>query len=486
MEKEKAQYLSGIVLSGGGNLLGMAASLLTIMIAARALSQEELGAYFLVMVVVQFAALLGDIGLRNTAIKSLSLLTVESADFIQTARYLLTVTLTTAAIAGLAVWFAIPFLVSLWSYQDFQQHVAFVIPIAFLTTGLQIGMSLLVGAKQFVRLSALSAGIEILRAILSTGGILIGLGISSLLWGMIISRIVGIGVIWGGMPALFAPAFRHSRSTELLKFGGWLYGGSLMSVIMVRASDLILTTYVGTAALAVYSAAMQIPAILQRIFESIRPAVLGYVSAQQSADGAQQVATVRIATAILSVCAIILILLSEPLMTVLYSEKYKSGVSTMQALSVWIAFAIVNYLFSTILIGNGESRKAFLLTIPQLFMIVICTGLLVPRYEGFGAAMALIATGFLGNLVGAWMLAGNDRHTRHTLLMVTIRAAAPLLLLLIAAFYTQDSFLLLAGFAAIATGLLIATKTIRSSDIRAVRPVISGMIGRMRANRTAA
>ncbi len=486
MEKEKAQYLSGIVLSGGGNLLGMAASLLTIMIAARLLSQEELGAYFLIMVVVQFVALLGDIGLRNTAIKSLSLLPVESAEFIQMSRYLLTMTLTTSAIACLVVGLAIPLLVSLWPYQDFQQHAAFVLPIAFLTTGLQIVMSLLVGAKQFVRLSALSAGIEILRATLSTGGILTGLGLSSLLWGMIISRIVGIGVIWGRMPTLFAPTFRHSRSTELLKFGGWLYGGSLISVIMVRASDLMLTTYMGTAALAVYTAAMQIPAILQRIFESIRPAVLGYVSAQPSADGAQQVEIVRITTAMLSVCAIVLILLSEPLITVLYSEKYASGVSTMQALSVWIAFAIINYLYSTILIGNGESRKAFLLTIPQLFMIVICTGLLVPRYEGLGAAMALIATGFLGNLVGAWMLGGDDQHTRYTLLMVTIRAAVPLLLLLISVFYTQDSFLLLTSCCAIATALLLATNTIRFSDLRAIGPVISRMIGQIRANRAAA
>src|ERR1043165_127080 len=105
MEKSKTQYLYGIALSGGGNLVGMAASLATIMVAARPLSQDELGEFFFVMVVAQFTAIFGDIGLKNTAIKTLSLLPVKSTEFIQTSRYLLTVTLATSLFACLAVTF---------------------------------------------------------------------------------------------------------------------------------------------------------------------------------------------------------------------------------------------------------------------------------------------------------------------------------------------------------------------------------------------
>src|SRR5262245_45499863 len=122
MDKGKTQYLYGIVLSGGGNLLGMAASLVTIMVAASLLSQAELGAFFLVMLVVQFTAIFGDIGIKNTVIKTLSLLEAESAEFIQTSRYLLTVTLATSLIACLVVTLIMPFLTSLWPYQDFETH----------------------------------------------------------------------------------------------------------------------------------------------------------------------------------------------------------------------------------------------------------------------------------------------------------------------------------------------------------------------------
>jgi O-antigen/teichoic acid export membrane protein len=484
MEKNKAQYLLGIVLSGGGNLLGMAASLVTIMVAARLLSQDELGAYFLVMLVAQFTALFGDIGLKNTAIKTLSLLPAESTEFIQTSRYLLTVTLVTSLLACLAVILIMPLLTTLWPYQNFQSHTSYIAPIAILTTGLQIVMSLLVGARLFGRLSILSAGVEILRALLSAAGLLAGLGISSLLWGMIVSRVIGIGAIWVLMPSLFGLTIRHPQRAELLKFGGWLYGCSLVSAIMIRASDAILTTYMGTSALAVYSASMQVPGVLQRVFESIRPALLGYISAQQTAYANPQIAAVRIVTALLAVAATLLIALSRPLMTVLYSEKYESGVNIMQALSVWMAFTIVNYLFSIILIGNGQSRKAFLLTLPQLFTIVISASLLVPRYEGFGAAIALIATAFIGNIVGARMVAGDDKSTCHVLTMVFLRAAAPLLLLLIAASLAKDSFLLLVGFACITIVLLVAFKAITLNDIKTLRAALIGMAERIPTRRT--
>jgi O-antigen/teichoic acid export membrane protein len=478
MEKAKTQYLLGIILSGGGNLLGMVASLITIMVAARLLSQVELGAFFLVMLVAQFTALLGDIGLKNTAIKALSALPATSIEFIQTSGYILTVTMVTSLIACLAVSLIMPLLAVLWPYQEFLSHTSYIAPIALLTTGLQLVMSLLVSAKKFKRLSVLSAGTEILRALLSTGGLLAGLGISSLLWGMIVSRLIGIGAIWFLMPSLFSITFRHPESAALLKCGGWLYGCSLVSVIMVRASDAILTTYMGTAALAVYSAAMQVPSVLQRVFESIRPALLGYISAQQTAYANPQIAAVRIVTAFLAVTATFLIALSRPIMTLLYSEKYESGVTIMQALSVWAAFTIINYLFSIILIGNGESRKAFLLTLPQLLMIIISASLLVPLYEGFGAGIALITTAFLGNIIGARLVAGDDKATCHTLTMVFLRAAAPLLVLLLVVLYAKPTVLILIGLTTITILLLIAFKVVTQKDINTLSTAISGLVGR--------
>lgn len=478
MRKDRSQYLFGMALSGTANLLGMGASLGTIMVAARLLSQDDLGSFFLVMLVVQFTAVLGDVGLKNTAIRILSSFPSTSVEFIQTSRYILTITMITSLIACLAVTLAMPLLTKVWPYESFQKHTTFIAPIVLLTTGNQLIMSLLVGGKHFRTLSILSVGIELFRAGLSITGLLAGFGVAALFWGMIVSRLIGIGAIWLWMPSLFAVTIRHPQSAELLKFGGWLYGCSLVSIIMVRASDAILTTYMGTAALAVYSAAMQVPSVLQRVFESIRPTLLGYISAQKTGSENPQIAAVRIATALLAVAAAFLIALSRPLMTMLYSEKYESGVTIMQALNVWAAFTIINYLFSIILIGNGQSRRAFFLTLPQLAMIIISTGFLVPLYEGFGAAIALIATAFLGNIIGARLVAGDDKSTCHTLIMVFLRAAAPLLLLLLVVVSTTPSFLTLVILSSLTIVLLIAFKVVTQKDINMLRTAISRLAGR--------
>jgi O-antigen/teichoic acid export membrane protein len=478
MKQKTNPYLLGIILSGGANLLGMGASLVTIMVGARLLSQEELGAFFLVMLVAQFTALFGDIGLQNTAIKTLSSLPVDSQEFIQTSRFLLSITLATSLVACLFLSLILPLLQSLWPYQHFQDNVFYIAPVAFLTTGMQVMMSLLIGAKQFRQLSLLSAAIEILRALLSVGGLLAGLGISSLFWGMIASRVIGIGALWISMPSIFGIALRHPQSADLLKSGGWLYGCSLVSVIMVRASDTILTTYMGTASLAIYSAAMQIPSVLQRLFESIRPALLGYISGQNATYANPQITLIRMMTALLAVAATFLITLAKPLMTMLYSEKYETGIIIMQTLSVWAAFTIINYLYSIILIGNGHSRKAFMLTLPQLLIILATTGVLVPRYEGLGAAIALVITAFLGNIIGAWLVAGDNRSIYLALTTGFFRAAVPLLLLLIAASSMTASFLLLCGFACVTILLLGIFKAVTLEDLKALREILTGLARR--------
>jgi O-antigen/teichoic acid export membrane protein len=479
MEQSKAHYVSGIILSAGANLAGMAASLVTIMVAARLLTKDDLGAFFLVMVVVQCVALLSDCGLKNTAIKSLSSLPVQSSEFVQTARYLLTLTVTASLASCLSLWPVMPFLKSLWPYESFHGQLVYIAPIAFLTAVQQIVTSLLVGAKELKRLSAMSVGIEVLRAIISTGGLMAGWGVNALLWGMVLSRIVGIGAIWASMPSLFVFTFRHPRKADLLKFGGWLYGGSLMSVLIVRCSDVILTTYMGTVALAIYSAAMQVPTVLQRVFEATRPALLGYVAAHQDRDGGQQIEAIRMVTAVLAVATTLLMAISGPLMTLLYSEDYQAGVSIMQALSVWMAFSLVNYFYSIILIGAGLPKQAFLLTVPQLVVMVVSAPLLISQYEGFGAAMALIATAFLGNVVGAKLVAGNDRGTWYVLLMNFARAASPLLLFLVIASLEKLSFFSMVCLSGVTLALLIALRVITTNDIIALRVAFSEMFGQV-------
>src|SRR6185437_10720265 len=251
---------------------------------------------------------------------------------------------------------------------------------------------------------------------------------------------------------------------------------SLLSAGMVRCADAMVTTYIGTAALAVYSAAMQIPTVLQRVFESTRPALLGYVAAHHDSSDRQQAETMRILTAGLSVATIVIIVFSGPLMTVLYSEQYTSGTCIMQTLSVWMDFSLVNYFYSIILVGRGQSREAFIQTVPQLLIMLVSTSLLVPLYEAVGAASALVITAFLGNLIAAKIVAGDDRDAWWVLTMNFIRAAVPLLLFLIVVSQMKLDFFSLMTLGGAMVAVLIVLKVLKTSDIAAVRIMLLGIV----------
>jgi O-antigen/teichoic acid export membrane protein len=233
----------------------------------------------------------------------------------------------------------------------------------------------------------------------------------------------------------------------------------------------------GPAALAVYSAAMQIPTIKQRVFEATRPTLLGYVAAHHGSYEHQQVEAVRMLTAVLAVAATMFIALADPLMTFLYSRQYESGIMIMQALSVWMMFAILNYFYSVILIGKGQPRRAFFMTVPQLLIMLISSQILVPQYEGLGGAMALLITAFLGNLIAAKIIAGDDTMMWSALLMNMIRAAGPVVLFLAIVLQVKLSALSLVALSGGTLAGLSLLRVVTVADINAGRKLLSQIAG---------
>ena len=453
MTKSTIHFFHGLLWVGAGNILGMIAGLVTIVLAIRLTSKEEIGAYFLVLVVAQFGAILGDIGLKNTAIKTLS--AGLAPDAAHTARFLVTVTLLSSLATAIVVTMAVPLVMHLWPYPEFGKHAWLGALVAFSMINLQMAFSLLAGAGRFKELSSLNAGIEITKAVLSMATLLCGFGASGLLWALILSRIVGIVFVWRLIPSQFGLCLRHPNGLAMLKFGGWLYGGSVLSLVMVKASDTMLATYMGIGALAIYSAAMQLPSALLRVFEAIRPVLLSYVSSRTHTAAESLVESVRIGAGLLAVLATVLIGIADPLMTLLFSPEYAGGVKVMQVLCAWTAIFIVNYYFSITLVGSGSPHKAFSLLVPQVIISMVTTWWLVPLFQGLGAAVALTVTSLLGNIIGAWVVAGDSRSLFLSLNAAHLRAALPLFALLIAVCLLDYSAWQMAGMVSAALGLLV-------------------------------
>ncbi|WNM57995.1 lipopolysaccharide biosynthesis protein [Candidatus Nitrospira allomarina] len=474
MAKTALQYLSGVFWVGSGNLLGMVAALMTMVMAARLTTKEELGVYFLVMMVSHFAAIAGDLGLRNTATKMLS--SSEPSDVIETARFFVTIAFISSMMTALVVMAALPFLETLWPYPEFRKYAWLGVPLAFLAINFQMVNSLLVGAGKFRELSALGVGAEILRAVFSVSALLYGLGVAGLLWGMILSRVFGIGIAWRLLPDQFGLVLRHPAAMRIIKFGGWMYGCSLLSVVMVKASDTILVTYLGTATLAIFSTSMQLPSALLRLFDSIRPVLLGYASSRESTGTDLLVESIRIGAGLLAVAATVLIGIADPLMTILFSSAYSGGINIMQALCAWAALSIVNYYFSINLVGTGHPQKAFVLIIPQVLISIGVALLLVPTFQGLGAAMALVITSLVGNFIGAWVAAGRNGALFLSLNASHLRAAIPLLSLLIGVSMIDYSGGLMMGMVGGTLAFLVLLRAVTYQDARQLYWVVAGRL----------
>lgn len=457
----------------------MVAALVTMVMAARLTTKEELGVYFLVMMVSHFAAIAGDLGLRNTATKMLS--SSEPSDVIETARFFVTIAFISSLITAMLVMVSLPFLETLWPYPEFRKYAWLGIPLSFLAINFQMVNSLLVGAGKFRELSTLGVGAEILRAVFSVSVLLYGFGVAGLLWGMILSRVFGIGLAWRLLPEQFGLVLRHPAALGIFKFGGWMYGSSLLSVVMVKASDTILATYMGAASLAIYSTSMQLPSALLRLFDSIRPVLLGYASSRENTGTDLLVESIRIGAGVLAVAATFLIGIADPLMTLLFSNAYSGGINIMQALCVWTAISIVNYYFSINLVGTGHPQKAFVLIIPQVIISIVAALWLVPLFQGLGAAMALIITSLLGNFIGAWVAAGRNGALVLSLNASHLRAAIPLLLLLGAVSTIDYSAPLMVVMVGATLAFLVLLRAVTYQD---ARQLCCAVVGRLKIGAT--
>jgi O-antigen/teichoic acid export membrane protein len=461
---DKGIFVRGMMWSSGGNLVAMGAAMLTVILAVRLLDKTEMGAFFLVMVIAQISITLGDFGLRNTSIKVLS--SAEKDEMPSISSHLLTLRFVSALLTCLVLSTLIPILSSLWSQPEFRAVIWYAVPVSFLMMLFQMGLALFVGYRRFRQFSLVTAVMEVFRMAASIVLLLLGWGPAGLLLGFILSRVLGLLWLLRVLPFHFRPTLSHPLRGRILRFGGWLHGGSVMSVINAKVVDALLTTFMGTAALAVYSTALQIPNVTLKFFESVRPVLLSYIASLKLAASGAAVLSVRLLTALLAVAAGFVITFAGPLIALLYSSKYLSGTPIMQVLSVWVAVSIINYYLSLTLIGTGRPKQVFLLTLPQFATMIAGTLLLVPRLSGLGAALVLLMTATLGNAISIWLVSEGSLLLYRRLLSAFLRSALPMLVVLLLAVITRPPLVLRIFYYLASIVTLFAFRALTPADLR--------------------
>lgn len=450
--------------AGGGTAVGVVAATATIMVAVRMLSKAEMGAFFLAMMVMQLAAAIADLGMRDTGIKFLS--SVDGSERNQLSCYLLTLRGLISLGVCAVLLLVMPFLLRLWPSPAFSTVAWYCAPGVVLLMVYLMGLAVLAGSHRFGAMSSLTALVEIIRAIISISLLYLGYGVLGLVLAVLLSRAIGIILTLHWVPFRFRFVFRHSQAVKMFKFGSWLHIGSLLSIVNTRTVEAILATYLGTAALAIYSTGLQIPSILRRGFEAVKPVMLGYISSLQMAAALAAVNSVRLLAGLLTMCAILFIALSTPLVTLLFSSAYVDSIPVMQVLTVLCVTGLTRHFLSLTLVGLGRVKVLSIAILPECLFLILVLVILTPRYGAVGGALSLLITSLLANVVSARLVAQRDVALFGRLMWAFFRSAVPLLCLLSATQCANMSLSQTMLLSMVAVGVLFLLKAVEPRDIR--------------------
>ncbi|MCW5698612.1 MAG: oligosaccharide flippase family protein [Rhodospirillales bacterium] len=412
----------------------MIASMVVIMVAVRVYEKEDVGAYFLVLMVANMAHTVCRMGLGNTAIRYLA--SEKGSAYVDTARFLVTANTVLACVAVLLLLVLQPLMLWIWPSEAFQALWFYCLPIAWLRMLFLMGQSMLAAERRFVALTMCTGGSEILRLALTIALIALGEPVESLFIGTVVAYFIfDLGMAYL-LRRYLRPRLSHQRWAEMLRFGGMLQGSSVINLIANRFVEGLLASYLGTAALATYSTAMQVPRQMVRAFDSQRPVLLGLVSSLKVSEEEARLHLFRFTGGLLTITAAVLIAGAKPLVVLFYTEKYLESVPIMQILVFWITVNLLNEMMGILLMGLGRARSLFQLSILRL---VVMTGFgywLISTYQGVGGAIALLLTSLVVAFFSSLLMTTENRalHRRYVgaylKVMVLLAASTAVVLLL--------------------------------------------------------
>jgi len=377
-------------------LLGSALGFIGTLYFARRLGAEVLGIYALVMTVVGWLILIGDLGIGSAIVKRISE-GKEQGSYL-TAGITWVFLITTIISMGVVVTQPL-----IESYiNEFSQYVSF--PVAWFIVGLvivfllyEVIISVLKGEKK-VHIVGLLDPIKIGgRSLLQIGLVFFGFG----LFGMLVGAIFGItlaglvGVLWVSVqPA--GPAKHHFQS--LFNYAKFSWLGKLQSRVFNEIDILLLGVFVQTSLVGVYSVAWSFSKFLDLFGTSIRATLfpeLSYTSAQESKQAAAGMVEDSLAyTGLIAIPGLVGgVVLGDRLLR-LYGKEFADGASVLGLLIL----AVLLFSYQKQLMGglNGLDRPDLAFRVNAVF-IALNAGLnlvLIPRHGIEGAAAAsVLSTG---------------------------------------------------------------------------------------------
>lgn len=326
--------------------------LISTIILARLLEQDDFGVAGYALVVISFLDVFADLGIGQALIYETKDDELSSTGF--------WLGLFVAAALFAVTWAAGP-----WIGEYFRDVRA--IPVTRL-----LALTFPISALGNVHSALLSKELEFRKKFLpelmkavGKGGISIllafmGLGYWSLIIGQLSGTLFGVLTYW--LIYSWRPAFRFSipKARQLIAYGASIVGNSGLSVIQSSAPSLLIGRFIGSTGLGIYQLAFRVPDLLIGQFCSIVSQVIFPVYTSIEEDLVVLRKGFEVATRYLSLITVPvgvgLALVARPFVLVIFSQKWESSIPVVQAISLYSMLLSLSYSAGSVYKAIGKPQ----------------------------------------------------------------------------------------------------------------------------------
>jgi len=384
----KWKVISGIKWSGLSMTATSLLQFVTLAVLARLLHPSEFGLMGMVMVVINFSLAFSDLGLSNAIIHRQDVAEEHLSSFFW-------INMLSGAAILVIILLTRPLVVLYFEQPDLHRYIGWAAILFLIAPAGQIFNTLLMKELRFRTLAAGEVAGMLAHSAVSIGCALAGLGVMSLIYGMLARHIIFAAVMFTVFRRRWLPRFHLSirEVRSYMGFGAFQLGERALNYLSANMDYIIIGRMLGDAALGFYSLAYQIVIFpLSRINPVITRVAFPAFSRIQDDDPYLRTGYVKVIKYIslitLPMLAGMLVVAPEFVLAV-FGEQWVPSIRVLQLLCIVGAFKSLGNPVGSVLLAKGKANIGFY---QNLFTVVLISVAVIvgARWGITGVAAALL------------------------------------------------------------------------------------------------
>lgn len=389
-------FIKGTLSTGLGKLSTIVLGFVGLMITARCLAPEDLGAFVLFRVIVTFLTRSSDLGLHLSIPKFIA--SAEKGQqrrrIINTVIYFRLFTILAVIIIALVARRALFMLFDASLYSDLIVFIPILLTLESLGVLL---IAILEGIFNFELIGVVNF-ISSLTSLIFT--VMFISWFEQGILGLVYARIASmtIAYAWG----YFSARFDHKLEFEIevlkrmLIFAFPLHINYILTFIFTRIDTFIISALLGPAEVAFYEIARRIPDSLEQMYGAFREVYFPFISRLFALGKKDKVAimlnhSTRLISFVSILGALVALVFGDKIVILLFSEIYLPSVPVFVLMMIGLTFTLIDYTLGYSLVAIGDSSKPPLINVGRTVVSFAGYFILIPKLGIAGAAFANLA-----------------------------------------------------------------------------------------------